>query len=145
MAATVRPRSHAPSTTWTLAEGATGWRFSLFYLLQNPSDSAADVEVNYLRGANDPVLTRVYTVPARQRRTIPVDDEQFPAGSAEPPACRDRCIGAYAVANGVPIIVERAMYMSPDDQPFGAGHAGAGVTRPSTHVVFRGRLDGRVL
>jgi hypothetical protein len=65
----------APSTAWTLAEGATGWRFSLFYLLQNPNDQAAEVQVRYLRGATDPVLTRTYLVPARQRRTIYVDDE----------------------------------------------------------------------
>ena len=58
-------RGGAASTTWTLAEGATGWRFSLFYLLQNPSNQAADVEVNYLRSASEPVLTRVYTVAAR--------------------------------------------------------------------------------
>ena len=61
----------APSTTWTLAEGATGWRFSLFYLLQNPSDQAADVEVNYLAERDGSRADAVYTVPARQRRTIP--------------------------------------------------------------------------
>ena len=71
----------APSTTWYFAEGATGWRFSLFYLLQNPGDLPADVVVHYLRGAIDPVLTRTYVVPPRSRRTIAVDDEQFPAGS----------------------------------------------------------------
>jgi hypothetical protein len=60
---------HTPSTTWYLAEGATGWRFSLFYLLQNPSDTPADVEVSYLRGPSDTVLVRTYTVPGRQRRT----------------------------------------------------------------------------
>ena len=107
----------------------TGWRFSLFYLLQNPSDQAADVEVNYLRSATDPVLTRVCTVPARQRRTIPVDDEQFPAGSGIRPLAATDVSARISGTNGVPIIVERAMYMSPDDQPFGAGHAGAGVAR----------------
>jgi hypothetical protein len=30
-----------PSTTWYLAEGATGGPFSLFYLLQNPGDTRA--------------------------------------------------------------------------------------------------------
>jgi hypothetical protein len=126
----------APSTTWTLAEGATGWRFSLFYLLQNPSDQDAAVEVNYLRGASDPVLTRVYTVPARQRRTIPVDDEQFPAGSGFRPLASTDVSARINVTNGVPIIVERAMYMSPDGQPFGAGHAASGAAAPSSSWFF---------
>jgi hypothetical protein len=126
----------APSTTWTLAEGATGWRFSLFYLLQNPSDQAADVEVNYLRGRTDPVLTRTYTVPARQRRTIPVDDEQFPAGSGIRPLAATDVSARINVTNGVPIIVERAMYLSPDDQPFGAGTAAAGAPSPATSWFF---------
>ena len=126
----------APSTTWTLAEGATGWRFSLFYLLQNPSDQAAGVEVSYLRGPTDPVLTRTYTVPARQRRTIPVDDEQFPAGSGIKPLASTDVSARINVTNGVPIIVERAMYMSPDDQPFGAGTAAAGVAAPATSWFF---------
>jgi hypothetical protein len=126
----------APSTTWTLAEGATGWRFSLFYLLQNPSDEDAAVEVNYLRARTDPVLTRTYTVPARQRRTIPVDDEQFPAGSGIRPLASADVSARINVTNGVPIIVERSMYMSPDGQPFGAGHAASAVPAPATSWFF---------
>jgi hypothetical protein len=126
----------APSTTWTLAEGATGWRFSLFYLLQNPSDQPADVAVSYLRGGTDPVLTRTYTVPARQRRTIAVDDEQFPAGSGIRPLASTDVSSHIDVTNGVPIIVERAMYMSPDDQPFGAGTAASGVPSPGMSWFF---------
>ncbi len=127
---------HAPSTTWYLAEGATGWRFSLFYLLQNPSETDAAVEVSYLRGSSDPVLTRTYTVGARQRRTIWVDEEQFPEGSGLKPLEATDVSASIRSVNDVPIIVERSMYMSPDDQVFGAGHAAAGVTSPSTHWFF---------
>lgn len=126
----------APSTTWFLAEGATGWRFSLFYLLQNPSDQSADVEVNFLRGPGEPVLTRTYAVGGGQRRTIPVDEEEFPAGSGVKPLAGTDVSARIQVTNGVPIIVERAMYMSPDDQPFGAGHAAAGIAAPSTDWFF---------
>jgi hypothetical protein len=126
----------APSTTWTLAEGATGWRFSLFYLLQNPSDQDAAVEVNYLRGRTDPVLTQTYVVPPRQRRTIAVDDEQFPAGSGIRPLASADVSAQVNVTNGVPIIVERSMYLSPDDQPFGAGTAAGGVPTPSASWFF---------
>ena len=34
--------------------------------------------------------------------------------------------------NGVPIIVERAMYFSRPEQVFAAGHESAGVTAPAT-------------
>ncbi len=41
----------APGTTWYLAEGATHGAFDLFYLLQNPGDTDANVTINYLRPA----------------------------------------------------------------------------------------------
>jgi hypothetical protein len=126
----------APSTDWYLAEGATGWRFSLFYLLQNPTDQTADIEVSYLRPAGEAVLTRTYTVPARQRRTIAVDDEEFPAGSGNKPLGATDVSAAIHSLHGVPIVVERSMYMSPDNQPFGAGHAAIGVTSPATTWFF---------
>jgi hypothetical protein len=128
---------HAPSTTWLLAEGATGWRFSLFYLLQNPSPSSdANVRISYLRGAGDPVLTREYFLVAGRRMTIPVDDEQFPLGSGQYPLAATDVSARIEVTNGVPIVVERAMYMSPDGHPFGAGHAAAAVAAPSTTWYF---------
>jgi hypothetical protein len=125
---------HAPSTSWYLAEGATGWRFSLFYLLQNPTATDASVEISYLRGPGEPPLLRSYTVPGRQRLTIPVDDEQFPAGSGITPLAATDV--SASIGSDVPIIVERSMYMSPDDQPFGAGHGSAGVTAPSVRWFF---------
>ncbi len=127
---------HAPSTTWYLAEGATGWQFSLFYLLQNPTDQMATVEVSYLRGRNDEVLRRTYVVLPRRRYTIPVDDEQFPQGSGIKPLAETDVSARIVSTNGVPIIVERAMYLSAEDQPFAAGHAGAGVTQPETNWFF---------
>ena len=38
----------APRTSWLLAEGATIGGFNTFYLLQNPTTTAADVKVQYL-------------------------------------------------------------------------------------------------
>ena len=35
----------APRTTWYLAEGATHSGFDLFYLLENPGDTQAEVKV----------------------------------------------------------------------------------------------------
>ncbi|MEO5821801.1 MAG: hypothetical protein ABIT71_14965 [Vicinamibacteraceae bacterium] len=110
----------SPSTTWFLAEGATHGAFSLFYLLQNPGPTTANVGVTYLRPAPAPPLTIAYQVPAASRLTIAVD-------AVSQLAATD--VSARIVSD-TPILVERAMYMdtvSPA-QVFGAGHAGAGVT-----------------
>jgi hypothetical protein len=126
----------APATEWLLAEGATGWRFSLFYLLQNPNALPAEVDVAFLRGPGDPVLTHHYTLAPHSRRTIAVDDEEFPVGSGQRPLAATAVSGHVTVANGVPILVERAMYLSPDGRPFGGGHAAAGAPAPSTTWFF---------
>ena len=42
-----------PRTAWYIAEGATLPRFSLYYLLQNPGDTAANVTVRYLPQASE--------------------------------------------------------------------------------------------
>jgi hypothetical protein len=110
----------APSTTWHFAEGATHGPFSLFYLLQNPNDTEASVTVNYLRLAPDQPVVKDYTVPAKSRLTIAVD-EQGPELAAADLAAR--------IDSNVPIIAERAMYAGgAGQQPFAAGHGGAGVT-----------------
>lgn len=51
-----------PALQWFLAEGATGPYFDLFFLLANPTDTAADVEVRYLL-VDGTVLTKAYAVP----------------------------------------------------------------------------------
>ncbi len=109
----------APTTTWFLAEGATHGRFHLFYLLQNPGRNAANVIVTYLRPTPEAPLVRPYTVAAESRLTIWVDT--VPELAATDVSAR--------IVSDQPILVERAMYMDVGDplQPFGAGHAGAGV------------------
>ncbi len=115
----------APATTWYLAEGATHSGFSLFYLLQNPGDSVSEVQVAYLRPAPAVPLSRTYTIPPRSRRNIWVN--------LEDPALADTDVSAVITStNGVPIIVERAMYLDGRGQRFDAGHESAGVTAPGT-------------
>jgi hypothetical protein len=121
----------APALTWYLAEGATHGAFDLFYLLHNPSDTASEVRVQYLRPSGAP-LERTYTVPARTRQTIYVDEEVFPAGSTTKALAATDVSATIQVQNGVPIIVERSMYLSEPGRPFGAGHNSAGVTQPAT-------------
>jgi hypothetical protein len=114
----------APGTTWYLAEGATHGRFELFYLLQNPSPSAAEVQIRFLRPAAPP-LVRTYTLPARQRLNVLVD--RIPELEATDVSA------VIESVNGVPIIVERAMYVTADSgRPFEGGHNSAAVPAPST-------------
>ena len=59
-----------PSTLWYLAEGATGGPFDLFYLIQNPGNAIADVEVRYLRSAGQAPITKSYaSAPAAGSRS----------------------------------------------------------------------------
>ena len=118
----------APSIDWFLAEGATHGVFSLFYLLENPTATAADVRIRYLLPSPHAPIVETYTVDAHARRTIPVDD--LPG------------LGATDVSadihsqNGVPIIVERAMYFSTGGIAFRGGHGSAGVPQPRAHWFF---------
>jgi hypothetical protein len=110
--------SPAPATRWFLAEGATG-AFSLFYLLQNPGDEATTATIRYLRPTPLPPIERTYTLPARSRTTLPVDQQAPELLSTDVSA---------SITSVDPILVERAMYRSVAGQPFAAGHASAGVT-----------------
>jgi hypothetical protein len=114
--------SAAPSTSWFLAEGATG-AFSLFYLLQNPGDTAATATVRYLRPSPLAPVERTYNLPAHSRVTLPVNTQA--------PELADTDVSA-SITSTLPILVERAMYRSVAGQVFAAGHASAGVTAAAT-------------
>jgi hypothetical protein len=113
------------STSWFLAEGATHNTFDLFYLIQNPNAADALVTVRYLRPAPLPPLTKSYAVGANRRLTIPVDTEVIDGQSL---ASTDV---SAALTSTLPIVVERAMYMTNGGQVYGAGHESAAVTAPA--------------
>jgi hypothetical protein len=116
-----------PKTNWYMAEGSTGGSFDLFYLLQNPGETDADVQVTYLLPAPAAPVIKHYTVPAKSRRTIHVDEED--------PAVQFTDVSATVIADQ-PILVERSMYFSTPSQPFAAGHEGAAVTGPALSWFF---------
>jgi hypothetical protein len=118
-------------TSWYLAEGATHSGFDLFYLLQNPSPTtAAQVRIRYLLPAGGP-LVKTYTVNPASRFNVWVDWEQFPDGSGNLALANTDVSAVIEVINGVPIIVERAMYLTRGGQTFAAGHESAGVNAPA--------------
>jgi hypothetical protein len=114
----------APSTVWYLAEGATHSGFDLFYLVQNPTASQAEFQVTYLLPAGEP-LVKIYSVGPNSRFNIWVDLEHARLQNTDVSA-------VVASTNGVPLIVERSMYMNSGGRPFGAGHNSAGVIAPAT-------------
>ena len=112
-----------PSTTWYLAEGATHGNFDLFYLVQNPNSTAAAIRVRYLLPSGAPVI-KTYSVPGGSRFTIWVDQEDRALSGADVSA-------EITSTNGVPIIVERSMYLNTPGKAFKGGHNSAGVTAPA--------------
>lgn len=119
----------APATDWYFAEGATHSGFNLFYLLQNPGDTPADVDMRYFRVTGAPIV-RTYRVAPRSRVTIRVNDE-----ARTLPALAETELAAHAHSTR-PIVVERAMYLAAPGRPLSAGHASAGVTSPATQWLF---------
>jgi Tol biopolymer transport system component len=117
----------APALRWYLAEGATHGFFDLFYLIQNPSlTAAASVRVRFLRPTGLPI-DRFYTVQPNSRFTLVVD--------GIPELAATDVSGVIESLNGLPIIVERAMYSSAAGV-FAAGHDSAGVNAPATEWFF---------
>ena len=126
-----------PSTTWYFAEGATSGPFDLFYLLQNPSDQIADVDIRFLRPNGAAPVTRTYHLTPRSRTTIYVDNDVAELAESEVSA-------QMTSTNGIPIIAERSMYFS-SVLPFWGGHGSAGVTAPAKEWFLAEGATGVVL
>ena len=97
--------------------------FDLFYLIQNPSSTAAAIRVRYLKPSGAPII-KTYSVGAGSRFTIWVDQEDKALQATDVSA-------EITSTNGVPIIVERSMYLNTASKAFKGGHNSAGVTSPS--------------
>ena len=123
------------SPTWYFAEGATTGRFSLFYLLTNPSSQPANATVTFLRQVGAPIVKQM-VVPGYARVTIPV-------GAADP-GLVSADVGGIVSADR-PIVVERSMYLSSPSKIWEAGTGGTGVTAPADPVVLRRGRDRQLL
>ncbi len=130
----------APATTWLLAEGATGPYFDEFILIANPGAVDAAIDVRYLL-PDGRVLVKSYGVPAASRFNIWVNEEEFPGLGK---ALAETAVSAVVTStNGVPIIVERAMWW-PRPSPFWMeAHNSAGVTATGTRwALAEGEAGG---
>ncbi len=118
--------AEAPSTVSYFAEGATIAGFQTFLLLQNPGDTSATADVDFLMTAGGAVR-RTYTLPPASRVTVWVNQEGAPLTQAE---------FATRVTASAPIVAERAMYRDVAGQLFGAGSNAMGTTAPATTWSF---------
>lgn len=113
-----------PALQWYFAEGATHGSFDLFYLIQNPSPTqTAQVTASYLP-LSGAAIERTYEVLPNHRLTIQAD--------AIPGLAAAEFAAAFTVTNNMPVIVERAMYLSTPDQTWAGGHDSAGATALAT-------------
>jgi hypothetical protein len=121
----------APSTSWFLAEGATGTFFETFILLANPNPIDVTATVRFLP-AGGSAVTKTKVIPANGRVTLNIEQE-------------DASLASVAVATTVttllPIIVERSQYW-PDPAPqWQEAHNSFGQTTLGTKW---GLAEGRV-
>jgi hypothetical protein len=99
---------------WALAEGEVGGALNhqTFVLLANPAATSATVRLTYIRRDAAP-LTREVTVPANGRLTTSAAQVALVSGEQ---------FGVVVEStNGVPIVVERALYWDALGQFWGAG------------------------
>jgi hypothetical protein len=101
-------------TRWGLAEGRVGKAsaFQTYILLANPSATAADVRVTFLR-TNGTTVVKLFTVAPTSRFNVDLNGV---------PELANEDFGALVeVLNGVGISVERAMYSNALGQFWAAG------------------------
>ena len=127
----------APALRWFLAEGATGEFFDTFVLMANPGAADAAVLASFLLPDGSVVERRV-TVPATSRLTLWVD--ALDARLASTPVST-----IIQVENGVPVVVERAMWWpGPTAATWAEAHASAGVVESASRWLAAGGESGGV-
>ncbi len=131
----------APSTTWFLAEGATGEYFDEFVLIANPTDTDAAVTVSYLLG-DGTTYSRTLVAPANARSGIWVDHEEFEGVPGRPLA--DVAVSTTITStNDVPLVVERAMWWPGNGAGWHEAHNSAGATTTGTQwALAEGEVGG---
>ena len=112
-------------------------------LIANPNEAAAQVRATYLL-RDGTTLTKDYAVPANSRFNIWVDEEQFPDGSGNRRLVNADLSTTITSTNGVPIIVERAMWWpGPTPATWAEAHNSSGSTATGTKwALADGEMGG---
>jgi Tol biopolymer transport system component len=124
-----------PSTTWFLAEGATGPYFDLFILIANPATTPAAVDATFLL-PDGRTIVKSYTVAPQSRFNIWVDQEDaLLANTAVSTTVRS--------TNDVPLIVERSMWWPGNSTDWQEAHNSPGATTSGTRwALAEGETGG---
>jgi hypothetical protein len=120
------------SSTWWLAEGATGPVFTTFLLFANPHPRPVEAHLRLVTDFGATVSIPI-ALPPRSRRTIDV-------ARLHPALAQAAFATRITTAATDPIAVERAMYWSFDGGPWREGHASAGATASAGRWAL---ADGR--
>lgn len=128
-----------PATRWFLAEGATGPYFDQFVLIANPGATDARVRLTYLL-TDGRVYARMLLAPAGARTTVWVDREQIPGVPGHPLANVALSTSVESV-DGVPLVVERAMWWPGQVETWHEAHNSAGATQTGARWAL---ADGEV-
>jgi type 1 glutamine amidotransferase len=124
----------ALSTSWFMAEGATGAFFDTFVQVANPSTSAARIRLTFQLPFGAPPVVRDFDVPALGRRTIPVEQ-------VDPALAATSMSISLASLNGVPVVAERSMWWP--GSAWYEGHATLATTATGTAwAVADGQTGG---
>ncbi len=111
-------------TKWVLAEGRVGGTlgYQTYILLGNPTNTAANVMITYLK-TDGTTVTGTYVVPPTSRFNVAVNDLV--------PTLHDESFGALVtVTNGIGIIVERSLYWNSGGVVWSAGTSVTGSQIP---------------
>jgi len=109
----------APAADYYLAEGTTNYGFTTYVLVQNPNNTATDVNVTYLTSSGA-VPQAPFNMPGNSRKTIRVNDV-LPASDF-----------STQVSGSQPVIAERAMYWGENTELGEAAHDSIGLSAPHT-------------
>lgn len=129
-----------PRLDWFLAEGATGPFFDEFVLLANPAASTASVLATFFL-PDGRTLTKAYALPPKSRTTLWLDEETF---SGQGKALANTAVSTKVSSqNGVPIVVERAMWWPGDASTWTEAHNSAGATETGPRwALAEGEVGG---
>jgi len=118
------PGETEPATEWYFAEGTCRPGFKPFMCINNPNDSAAEVEISYMLG-NASMVKHDLEVPARFRSTVVVKDI---LGEGDDPAWDFSTV--VKSTNDVPVVAEMPQYFDYEGDMDG-GFIVSGTTSPS--------------
>lgn len=125
-----------PAVEWFLAEGNAGDFFDLFVLIGNTTGSDALIEAEYTVGSPSTVYTKQYNVLRNSRFNIWVDLEELSPGVRPFSSGNTDVSVRIRSLNGVPLIVERAMWWPGGPPTWYEAHNSPATARTSARWVL---------